>query len=218
MSTYSSILATVIALTVLLSGVQSVRQCSCKEQENCIKDVEALGQGCVDQCWSITEELTKKSKQLRKCFQGKEGEIEESVQCFQKEMKGCAPNAKGPTIPAQSMDGIMAAAENQIRATIKRTLDSGIAGDMKKVIAVTEKFSTCAKKCLIAKTADGVCMKKYSCQPLLPNEASAKQIFKKCSHFDFKKQAGPLCQCALNAGVKDLSTYCSVLMLMAPQK
>jgi len=111
----------------------------------------------------------------------------------------------------------MKVAEHKIRITIKKTLESGLAGDMHRVVAATEAFGMCAKQCIVRQTAGGVCLQKYNCQPLLPNEAKAKKLFNHCSKLDFKSQAGPLCNCALNAGVTDLATYCPVLALMGPQ-
>jgi len=219
MSPSSPVFVCFAATVLLLIGCEAqVRQCSCKEQAQCLSDLKAVGMACVDQCWSITGQITKNPKQLRKCFGSKQGDIESAIDCFNDKMEGCVPGADGPMIAKQSLDTIMEAAERKIRMTIQGTMQSGMAGNMGKVVEVTEKYAQCAKQCILEKTAGGICVEKYNCQPMMPNEAKAKQLLNKCARFDFKKEGGPLCQCALNAGVQELQSYCSILSLMGPQQ
>uniref|UniRef100_A0A914XA09 Uncharacterized protein n=1 Tax=Plectus sambesii TaxID=2011161 RepID=A0A914XA09_9BILA len=214
----NQVLACLVATVLLFVGSEAlVRQCSCEEQAQCLADLKAAGTDCVDECWSITSELTSKPKELRKCFSGRQGDVENVIDCFNDKMEGCVPDAKGPMIAPQSIDTIMDAAERKIRSMIDGTMKSGLVGNMDQVVSVAEKYAKCAKQCILKKTADGICLKKYKCEPMMPNEAKAKTLLNKCARFDFKKEGGPLCQCALNAGVKELSSYCSVLSLMGPQ-
>lgn len=77
------------ATVLLLIGAQAqVRQCSCDEQAKCLTDLKAIGEACVDQCWSITGQITKHPDKLRKCFGNKEGDVVSLIDCFNDKMEG----------------------------------------------------------------------------------------------------------------------------------
>uniref|UniRef100_A0A914WYE6 Uncharacterized protein n=1 Tax=Plectus sambesii TaxID=2011161 RepID=A0A914WYE6_9BILA len=210
-----------IVLALLVFGVHSrsgrssrVRQCSCHEQSLCVKDLEKMGERCLDKCWSHTRAITSRPNELRQCFRGKTRMVKDFEKCAQKNMKSCVQSRHGPKIPKQSISGIMRAAERKVHSMTQKALSSGFGGNMNRLISSTQSLGDCVKNCIIAKTADGVCLRKYRCQPLLPQESKAGKLISKCMRIDIKKEGGPLCNCALKAGVRDLSKVCSVLSLM----
>jgi len=192
-----------------------VRQCTCAELDDCMEDMKAEGQKCGDSCWQIATEITPHPEQLRQCFEQKTGEVDKFVDCFQDEYRGCSKDRNGPMIQRQSMEGVIEATESKIRNTAKTLAVPGLTGKLSNVIKTAEHFGACVKRCVRRRAIGTVCLRKFNCQPLLPSEMMAKKINNMCTRgINFKQEAGPLCNCALRAGVSDLEQYCPILALM----
>jgi len=201
-----------------IAGGQMVRQCSCDELDKCKEDMKVEGQKCANGCWKVATQITSTPEQLQKCFEGKADQADTFVNCFKESYLGCAASMNGAMIPMQSFEGVVLATEANIRNTAKSLTVPGLTDQLSGVIQTAEDFGACFKGCVRRKAFGGVCIKKYNCQPLLPTEAEAKVIEATCTRgINFKKQAGPLCNCALNAGVSDLAQYCPILALMGNQ-
>ncbi|KAK5970450.1 hypothetical protein GCK32_011990, partial [Trichostrongylus colubriformis] len=55
----------------------------------------------------------------------------------------------------------------------------------------------------------------FSCQPLVAEE-KAKVSLRTCTRkLNWKREAGDLCECSVNAGVTDLKQYCTMFRLMS---
>jgi len=194
---------------------QTVRQCSCEEVDKCRTDMAAEGKTCSDSCWKVTQQVTQRPEDLKKCFDKKEGKIDTFVDCFLNEYSGCFAGKNGPMIPIQSFEGVIHATEAKIRKTANALKVPGVTDHLTGVIQTAENFGACVKKCVRRRSIGTTCIKEFNCQPLLPSEAQAKTIGDKCTRgVNFKQEAGPLCNCALKAGVTDLAQYCPILALM----
>uniref|UniRef100_A0A914VWZ4 Uncharacterized protein n=1 Tax=Plectus sambesii TaxID=2011161 RepID=A0A914VWZ4_9BILA len=208
-----------VVAVALTYGAETVRQCSCEEVDQCAEDMKAEGLKCSDSCWKIATQITPRPAELRKCFENKAGQIDTMVDCFQDQYRGCVKGKNGPQIPRQSFEGVIKAAESKIRKTANSLVVPGLTDQLSGVIDAAEDFGQCVKKCVRRRSIGSVCLKKFDCQPLLPSEEAAKKIGNQCTRgVDFKKQAGPLCNCALKAGVSDLAQYCPVLALMGNRR
>uniref|UniRef100_A0A914VTX4 Uncharacterized protein n=1 Tax=Plectus sambesii TaxID=2011161 RepID=A0A914VTX4_9BILA len=208
-----------VVAVALAQGAETVRQCSCAELDQCADDMKAEGQKCSDSCWKVATQITSRPADLRKCFESKSSQIDSFVNCFQDQYHGCVKGKNGPQIPKQNFEGVIQATESKIRKTANSLVVPGLTDQLTDVIKTAEDFGQCVKKCIRKRSIGSVCLKKFDCQPLLPSEEAAKKINNKCTQgIDFKKQAGPLCNCALKAGVSDLAQYCPVLALMGNRR
>jgi len=206
----------VFALLAIALAQQQVRQCSCAEIDQCGEEMRAEGIKCSDSCWKVATKITPRPLELKKCFESKTSQIDSFVNCFQDSYRGCVPGKNGPMIPRQNFEGIIKATESKIRKTAATLAVPGATAQLTDVIQTAEDFGSCVKKCIHRRAIGSVCLKKFDCQPLLPAEAQAQKINTQCTRgIDFKKQAGPLCNCALKAGVSDLAQYCPILALMS---
>lgn len=86
---FARLLSFLALLAVALAqGGKMVRQCSCAEVDQCTEDMKSAGLQCSDSCWKIANQITPRPDQLRKCFEGKIGQVDSLVDCFQDQYKG----------------------------------------------------------------------------------------------------------------------------------
>lgn len=208
----------VVCSYVFIVKAETVRQCSCDEFHKCEADLEKIAEGCMEGCYGELKSITSKPKDVGQCFKNKHTVIMGFIDCFVDGMGGCAANTNGPQIPKQDIESIITAVEDQIRKHADKMLNDFGAENkatVQPVVDAAEKFDACAKTCIRQKIGNTFCLATYKCQPQLPDATKSKQLIQSCTaKGNLKQHAGDVCECALNAGVRQLQTFCPVLKLM----
>ncbi|GMR45294.1 hypothetical protein PMAYCL1PPCAC_15489, partial [Pristionchus mayeri] len=191
-----------------------VRQCSCEEQLQCTEEMKKQADSCTYPCFSHFNKITDKPDDLRQCFDDKLEIVDNFINCFSHRVDSCVNHQNGPMIPKTSIASIFTNGEQRLNKPPTGTLAALIA-PIKHYLDAAGVFATCVKDCFIEKNRDGYCFDRLGCQPLI-SDAKAQASLRTCTkRMQWKRQAGEVCECSVNAGLTDLKQYCSMFKLMA---
>ncbi|VDM40007.1 unnamed protein product [Toxocara canis] len=198
---------------------QTVRQCSCKEQDVCFAEVKTQVTRCIDSCWYRIDKLTPRPNDLRACFNDQAPFVETFLGCIGSNIHSngqfrCYPSEDGPQIPKQDFGRLLNLGEGNIETSRAKIMRHSAIQPIRRVVETALEFGACVKACFIKENECGSCFERFQCQPLV-QENRAQKTLKKCvKSVNWKAKAGELCQCSLNAGVSELSELCPMLKLM----
>uniref|UniRef100_A0A0N5A7N7 Uncharacterized protein n=1 Tax=Syphacia muris TaxID=451379 RepID=A0A0N5A7N7_9BILA len=194
-----------------------VRQCSCQEQRTCSNEMEQQAIDCLNPCWDRFNGLTERPDQLRKCFDDKSELLQAFLTCFEHNIEGCVQNTNGPMIPKRNISEIFRLGEEAISHKAV-SLSQSIPIGLKKILDAAGDFALCVKNCFLTKNQGGFCFDRYNCQPLIAEKKTKKTLRRCTKTINWKKEAGDLCKCSVNAGISDLKEYCSIFELMSRRR
>ncbi|CAB3406837.1 unnamed protein product [Caenorhabditis bovis] len=191
---------------------QSVRQCSCREQRICVEEMKAQAKECTVPCFQMFSTITSRPNDLKQCFDEKNNILEDFLTCFENRVEACVQTEQGPMIPKTDIRSIFRISERSI-VTQTANIKTMIA-PIKHILDATGDFALCVKDCFLLRNQNGFCFDRQGCQPLVA-EAKAKRSFRACTKkMHWKREAGELCECSVNAGVTELRQYCAMFKLM----
>jgi len=192
---------------------ETIRQCTCTEQSECVEELKQQGLDCIDKCWPKLNAITKKPDELRNCFHKADVALDALIDCFEDNVESCLEEKKDTQIQKVDINKLFTLGVDKINKT-KEKLTKTLAAPLRKIINTVGEFGLCVKDCFLEKNSDGFCFDKKKCQPLIVDK-KAKSSLKTCTKIiDFKKEAGELCECSVKAGITDLSQYCPMLKLI----
>uniref|UniRef100_A0A914UM76 Domain of unknown function DB domain-containing protein n=1 Tax=Plectus sambesii TaxID=2011161 RepID=A0A914UM76_9BILA len=198
-------------------GNRLVRQCSCDETSLCFDQLKIQTFQCSGNCMFNFNPVTNRPQDLGKCFEGQGDLMDYYMQCFKTQIKdraGCVSTTNGPMIPWQNSSELFNR-ELIINLNSDNPWEKLLLGILKNVFNCAKGFVNCVKQCINEKTASGVCLDQFGCQPLLPTESNGNEMLHSCSkNFSLKKDAQEMCTCAVNAGLSDLTFYCPFIGIM----
>ncbi|CAE54887.1 DUF19 domain-containing protein [Caenorhabditis elegans] len=191
---------------------QTVRQCSCSEQRVCVEEMKLQAKDCTVPCFQKFSSITSRPNDLKKCFDEKDNILEDFLTCFENRVEACVNDQHGPQIQKTDIRGIFKVTEKSI-ATQTNTFQTMIK-PIKHILDATGDFALCVKDCFLEKNKSGFCFDRKGCQPLVA-ETKARQSFRACTKkMHWKREAGELCECSVQAGVEELRQYCAMFKLM----
>ncbi|CAI5448224.1 unnamed protein product [Caenorhabditis angaria] len=194
-----------------ISG-QTVRQCSCGEQRVCVEEMKKQAKDCTVPCFQKFSKITQRPSDLKKCFDEKDNILDDFLTCFENRVEACVSHSNGQQIQKTDIRSIFKISEKSI-VTQTATIQTMIA-PIKHILDATGDFALCVKDCFLEKNSNGFCFDRQGCQPLVA-EAKAKRSFRACTKkMHWKREAGELCECSVNAGVDELKQYCAMFKLM----
>uniref|UniRef100_A0A1I7YYB0 DUF19 domain-containing protein n=1 Tax=Steinernema glaseri TaxID=37863 RepID=A0A1I7YYB0_9BILA len=197
---------------------KTTRQCSCKENDECVAQMKEQAVDCINTCWTKAGTLTEKPQLLKECFIGKRYIVDQFIDCIQNKMNTCVNTDDGPLIPYTDIHQLIRLGEQKIESQVesfKKTIGGG-AGNGDVLIDTALDIADCVKECFVSKNANGFCFDRSNCQPLIKEDNSARRSLKYCMRtVGWKKEASELCECAVNAGVSEMSQYCAMLRTIA---
>ncbi|CAD5224533.1 unnamed protein product [Bursaphelenchus xylophilus] len=197
----------------LIPGAE-IRQCTCEEQSECVKEMKDQAMGCVDTCWSKFNAISKKPDELRKCFSDKDDMLATLLDCFEHNADSCLAKHEDKKIQPVDIDKMFTLGVERINKTSSK-MTKTLSNSIKKIVDTIGEFGLCVKDCFIAKNKpDGFCFDKKQCQPLIADKKTRKSLKTCTKKIDFKKEAGELCECTVKAGLNELSQYCPMLKLI----
>uniref|UniRef100_A0A7E4UZG7 Chondroitin proteoglycan 4 domain-containing protein n=1 Tax=Panagrellus redivivus TaxID=6233 RepID=A0A7E4UZG7_PANRE len=204
-------------LDLTIPGV-TVRQCSCKEQNDCVEEIKNQVFTCADSCWFKFGKITPNPNDLKQCIESKEIIFNNFVSCVQSNMHACVPGSDGPQIPKHDILKMFQVAERKIVSQREALLHNAAIKPIRNIIETTLDFGGCTKDCFLRKNSKGFCFDRINCQPLI-TERRAVNTLKRCiRELDWKKEAGELCECSVTAGVTALERYCPMLKMLSQSR
>uniref|UniRef100_A0A914DHM4 Uncharacterized protein n=1 Tax=Acrobeloides nanus TaxID=290746 RepID=A0A914DHM4_9BILA len=201
-------------LSLTIPG-QTIRECSCREDHECVNEIKEEVFTCADKCWYKFREITNNPLALKACIDAKENIFNDFVTCVQGHLDSCVNDMNGPQIPKHDLLKMLAYGEQKIVASREGLLKNAVMRPIKHILETTLEFGACVKDCFLTKNRDGFCFDRIGCQPLI-TEDHAMRTLKHCiKQLDWKREASSLCDCSVNAGVSTLERYCPMLRLMS---
>ncbi|CAI4222034.1 unnamed protein product [Auanema sp. JU1783] len=195
---------------------QTVRQCSCHEQRECVEDMKKQAKECVPACFQRFSTITDRPDDLRKCFEQKDDIVQNFMTCIEDKVEGCVDHDHGNQIDKTDISALFTIGEKKLTHH-SATMDAIIA-PIRNVIDAAGEFALCVKDCFLKKNENGFCFDRKNCQPLIL-ENKAKNSFRTCTKkVNWKREAGELCECSVEAGVTVLRQYCSMFSLMGRRR
>lgn len=189
-----------------------VRQCSCNEQRECTEEMKQQAKDCTVPCFAKFSTITERTEDLKKCFDQKGDILENFLDCFEQRVEGCVEHNHGAMITKTDISAIFRIGEKRIVHQTE-TMQALIA-PIRHVIDAAGEFAVCVKDCFLDKNSRGYCFDRKNCQPLVL-EKKAKSSFRTCTRkMNWKREAGELCDCSVDAGVAELRQYCAMFSLM----
>uniref|UniRef100_A0A915CNQ5 Uncharacterized protein n=1 Tax=Ditylenchus dipsaci TaxID=166011 RepID=A0A915CNQ5_9BILA len=173
-----------------------VRQCSCVEQEDCLKEMQAQAMGCVDTCWSGFNKITSKPQELKKCFSGTDHLVKDFMMCFSHSANTCVDNNPSAMIQKLDLNKFFNLGFQRIQTTLNQ-LSKRLAPSLRKIISTSGNFTTCQLQLADAKLKGQ----------------------KTCTRMnEWKNKGGQLCDCSTQAGLVELKQYCPMLHAISNKK
>uniref|UniRef100_A0A0M3HV60 Tick transposon n=1 Tax=Ascaris lumbricoides TaxID=6252 RepID=A0A0M3HV60_ASCLU len=190
-----------VLLQSTVAGAQ-VRQCSCDEQRECSSEMREQAVDCIGACWSQFRQVSDSFTSFlphsdARVLSLSTAVLERSIALW---MNKCVHSEVGPLIPKVNISelfrlgerAITHNADNLVRTTPKA---------LRKILDAAGDFAICVKDCFLARNKNGFCFDSKNCQPLIV-ERELKKTLRKCTRaINWKKEAGELCDCSVNAGL-----------------
>ncbi|KAI1701294.1 hypothetical protein Ddc_17683 [Ditylenchus destructor] len=194
-----------------------VRQCTCEEQNECIKEMDAQSAECVETCWSGFSQIVTTPQDLRKCFTETDHIVKDFTSCFAFNFDACS-NATAESV-TQKVDiaKFFGLGFERVHKTMI-LLGKQLSAPLRKVLTTSGNFMSCLNECFVNKNSKGFCFDKKSCQPTIIDTKS-KSFSRLCPRLaDWKKKGGEICDCSTKAGLTELKPYCPMLRQMADKR
>ncbi|CAJ0603790.1 unnamed protein product [Cylicocyclus nassatus] len=190
----------------------TVRQCSCSEQQECTKEMKTQVKECAVPCFNEFSSITPRPNDLKRCFDDRDDLVQGFLTCFEQKIEGCVPDLNGPQIPKISIPTLFTVGEHHI--VNQSAAIQSIIAPIKHIVDAAGEFAKCVKDCFLARNANGFCFDRKNCQPLVQVD-KAKNSFRQCTRkMNWKREIGEFCECSVSAGVSDLKQYCAMFRLM----
>lgn len=181
----------------------------------CISELKSQAHQCMDKCWYRMGAVTQNPAALKQCVNDQTPLIDQFINCLDKNLHSCWPNANGPDIQKQDILKIVRLGEEKIESSKDAILSSPAIQPIQKLVHTALDFGMCVKDCFLQRNSAGFCFDRYGCQPLLREDRARKSLKKCIRTVDWKSKAGEFCDCSLHAGVSELGNYCPMLRAMA---
>uniref|UniRef100_A0A914WTB3 Uncharacterized protein n=1 Tax=Plectus sambesii TaxID=2011161 RepID=A0A914WTB3_9BILA len=196
--------------------VELVRQCSCKEKDECVEKLQKYTDTCNGECASILKKIGDPEK-LKKCIVAQKGFGESLTECIQdKTGKACYDGTgEPPRIPKLDVT-------EKIDSELNRTVKLGkifgnnpLLNGLAEVLDVMREYSSCMKTCVGENTKDGDCFTTNGCQLKKPSIDELKSAAFQCVSTEDRGHIADTCNCITEAGVTALTPICRILHLFA---
>ena len=136
---------------------QTVRECSCAEQNQCTEEIKNQVFDCADDCWGKFEKITDNPKELKQCIDSKEVVFNNFVGCIETNLHACVQQKDGPQIPKHDILKMFEVAEQKIVSQRESILQNPAIKPIKKIIETALEFGKCVKDCFLNKNRQGFC-------------------------------------------------------------
>ncbi|KAF8375999.1 hypothetical protein PRIPAC_82428, partial [Pristionchus pacificus] len=199
-----------IWMAILLVGARAElqqRQCLCTEVERCRAAAEQGIEHCAEKCKSHATKLGVNGPAARQCVLDQRPRIEKAVACVTEAFGTVCTQKAGPMITRRFPETIQLAAFREVTSMLN---NAGLLSEATSLIAAAKGAAACAMKC----GKEHPCYK-ILCSLALPSDNDIVATVKKCAiDAGFTTPvAKEICVCLVNAGLKQISTFCPRLII-----
>uniref|UniRef100_A0A914Y457 Uncharacterized protein n=1 Tax=Panagrolaimus superbus TaxID=310955 RepID=A0A914Y457_9BILA len=200
---------------------KKIRECTCDEQGECIKEMKKQFEGCFDKCWPIVSKegfkLVKNPEKTKECFQNKRNFVDDMLDCMQNDLNTCVKEKESKEISYVDISKFLEKGEKKLQDQADLLFET-VGDEGREVIDIAFKVGHCMRSCFVEKNAGGYCYDKKGCQPLLESEDTGSSVKKCLKEVGWKKQAQDVCKCTVKAGVEEADRWCAVIETVASSK
>lgn len=192
-------------LYITPSIAQQIRQCGCSEIQGCKSEYVNSVIPCADACKGFVDQIGASYPALRRCLVAREPQLMATMKCVEASHSNACSRGGGGMVPKRYPETLKIAAMSEISSLLKK---NGISGQVQGLFTQGKRLFGCMRKCVDKKA--GHCANKLKCGLALPSDSVMVQTAKRCaiqSGFNAHEMQ-QICQCALNAGVKQLAGVC----------
>ncbi|CAD5227709.1 unnamed protein product [Bursaphelenchus xylophilus] len=196
----------------------TIRECSCDEQSECLTEMKMQMLICADNCWGQIQHTFKQPDDMKQCVLNKSVDAGTALDCVERNVESCLREKSEIEVPKHDIEkGI-----NLIMAYVKKStakMSKSLSTPIQRLIKTAETFTTCLKTCFVAKNKPtGFCFDRKQCQPKI-DDKKVRSALKSCmGRYDWKQEAGEMCECTANAGVSEVAQFCRVFKLMGTRE
>ncbi|VDD96357.1 unnamed protein product [Enterobius vermicularis] len=186
-----------------------IRQCTCTEFESCKEKVIHATPRCAEKCQHHVVSLGVDFKAVRQCAVEKHAELEATFDCMEKANPDACAHGTPKMIPERYKLGIELALVKEFKKMVD---EAKVDTNLLPAIGLARKYSKCVRKC-VAKNTEG-CFEGRVCSYDLPDDDTLVQQGKQCSiksGFLTATTIRRLCDCAVDAGLKQLEPTCKLI-------
>uniref|UniRef100_A0A915PVN4 Uncharacterized protein n=1 Tax=Setaria digitata TaxID=48799 RepID=A0A915PVN4_9BILA len=196
-----------------------------------MKQLEKKLEKCSNKCWDRdATKITTRPDNLWQCFVQQKPIADRLIRCIKSNIKSCANSKNGPQIPKQDIRRIISLTGEKIEAAKDRISSNPALQPIRKILDTALEIGKCVKDCLIE--GDGIiaCFEKHAlvqsaeklsnqadhinrCQPQINLNRSRRTILKCIKQIGWRKAAGEMCKCTMEAGVSGLTSICPIFDL-----
>jgi len=181
-----------------------VPQCVCERIASCKQQIINSARPCAENCKGIFSNLGNVNA-LKVCIQQRENAIERTVNCVQNRYPNACANREGNRVPKRHLGTLKLALSNELMRIFRSW---GVMGQADELMRLGNSLFTCMHKCM--SDMSGNCEKKMNCGFDLPADNALASTVISCatsSGFDASGVKN-LCQCAADAGARQLASVC----------
>ncbi|XGW23201.1 hypothetical protein V3C99_005443 [Haemonchus contortus] len=201
-----------IILIAVIATVHSqmIRQCTCKEVDQCKRLATGNIMQCADQCQRHIAALGASYQGTRNCLRSQEPLIGATIRCQSNQLAGSCARRPGGKVPKRYPETLKLAAYAEIESQLAR---SGIQRQARPFLAAGKKFSSCIMSCM--DRGGGNCFKKLNCGLALPPDNVLVQQTKQCALRSGLNTPAvqQLCRCLAAAGARGLNSICGKIRI-----
>uniref|UniRef100_A0A0M3HQA4 Chondroitin proteoglycan 4 domain-containing protein n=1 Tax=Ascaris lumbricoides TaxID=6252 RepID=A0A0M3HQA4_ASCLU len=138
----------------------TIRQCSCREMDICIKQFKQHATICTDTCWQHIGKLASHPAQLRSCFKKQQPLLESFVACIGANARACVNSENGPQIPKQDIRQLIHIGEQGFETSKKTFMSNSALQPYMRIVSAGIDFGNCFKDCYVKMHEEGFCFDK----------------------------------------------------------
>lgn len=192
---------------------QQIRQCSCQEEAQCLKEMRDETVSCFEGCFDKSSEvksLTDKPAEFKLCFKPGEQVLGQFLGCLQEDPKACLADKNGPMIPRRDINKVIQEAHNRLDQEVQ-TFEQTLGKEGNALVKMGRSIGTCVKQCFNERNQNGFCFDKLSCQPKVDKQSVEKTVEQCSSRIDWATQVRQVCDCSAQKGVEKVKPFCEAM-------
>ncbi|KAE9555526.1 hypothetical protein FO519_001294 [Halicephalobus sp. NKZ332] len=145
-------------LTASRNG-ETIRQCSCEEQDACVEEMTKEIDECFDNCWSHAAKISDDPNALKSCFKQKKYIIDDLITCMDKNLETCVDTKEGEQIPYVDISNFLEKGEAKLRKQLESFMAT-VGRPAKSILESLISVGKCMKECFQEKNSQGYCFDK----------------------------------------------------------
>ncbi|CAJ0566877.1 unnamed protein product, partial [Mesorhabditis spiculigera] len=183
---------------------ETMRECSCKEMDECIEDMKTDAKQCFDPCFDEFKkiQMVEKPDILKQCIKDKERVLDRVMPCIKTNLHACTDGSTEKKVPTLDFNAFIGQVEDDIETKADAFLKTVKSKEMNTLAAALKSGQLCFKNCFLnEKNPKGNCFERKGCMPHITDAAAKKTIDTCGDKIDWGHEMETMCTCGKQAGL-----------------